>query len=241
MQSYYPTHLAEQLWDALVLQPAHLTDVRQGLNFMQQGVAWDGFFDVDTTRALLVDRITGLPANSLGPEAWDVYQRYFISVNAKANHLMDQDSDENGIQNIAVNRWEQLEGVPFMWDVAMDNSNPDVVQQAMQLLLRVYITGSVRLDDTGGPSATQTFIRECSQHLMQSAAVLAGKHGLSPSSTAAAPTAAGGVEGQDLGWLHQAAEEASRAALAAGSAHRWALSTVCRTSAGLCTAAPVAL
>eukprot|EP00967_Tisochrysis_lutea_P154085 scaffold305472_cov23-Tisochrysis_lutea.AAC.1 len=51
---------------------------------------------------------------------------------------------------------------------------------------------------------------------MQSAAVLAGRHGLSPSSNVAAPPAVGVEEGQDLSWLHQAAEEASRAALAAG-------------------------
>lgn len=213
--NYYPTHLAEQLWDTLVLQPAHPSDVRQGLNFMQQGVAWDGFFEVDTTRALLVDRITALPASSLGPEAWEVYQRYFISVNDKAHHLTDLDSEETGLKNITVNHWDQLEGVSFSWDVAMDSSNPQVVQQAMQLLLRMYITGFLQLD-ARGPSATQTFIRECSQHLMQSAAVLAGRHGLSPSSNVAAPPAVGVEEGQDLSWLHQAAEEASRAALAAG-------------------------
>eukprot|EP00967_Tisochrysis_lutea_P066306 scaffold86338_cov23-Tisochrysis_lutea.AAC.1 len=50
------------------------------------------------------------------------------------------------------------QGVSFSWDVAMDSSNPQVVQQAMQLLLRMYITGFLQLD-ARGPSATQTFIR----------------------------------------------------------------------------------
>jgi len=66
-------------------------------------------------------------------------------------------------QPLACAAWRQ--GVPFMWHVAMDCSNGTVVQQAMQLLLRVYVLGSARQPmleskaEAPNSSGTQTFIR----------------------------------------------------------------------------------
>lgn len=96
----------------------------------------------------------------------------FLQANCE-KQLLEDDSDpgsspqdisttpgqRNGVPTFHVLSLEGLIGLEFAWKVALDASRPEVVKQAMALLLRVYIHGTSRLHQQGVQNAVDAFVR----------------------------------------------------------------------------------